>query len=144
MTREGRDESADARAWDAIVADLSGQLDFSAAMAQPGAPVERVPEPDGGDAVEPIREDPELLEADAGGYHPPEPPPISLPSDLVTRFAWAGAIGGPAVLIAASLLGLGGTVAGAGVAAAIAGFALLVARMRDERDDDGPHGGAVV
>lgn len=138
MTREGRDESADARAWDAIVADLSGQLDFTAAMAQPGAPVEQV------EQVEPIREDVELLEADTGGYVPPEPPPIALPSDLVTRFAWAGAIGGPVLLIAANLMGLGSAVAAAGVATAIAGFALLVARMRDERDDDGPHGGAVV
>lgn len=137
---EGRSER---EAWDAIVADLSGQLDFSAAMrdpAEPVASVERIDE----DAVEPLREDVELLEAsDHDRYVPPEPPPLRAPADVITRFAWAGAIGGPALLVASHLLSLGTTATTIAVAISVAGFATLVARMRDEHDHD-EHGGAVV
>lgn len=136
---DGRDDKA---AWDAIVADLSGQLDFGDAMRDPSAPVQRIEPED--DPVDPIHEDAELLEAsEHEGYVPPEPPPLRAPADVITRFAWAGAIGGPVLLVVSNVASLGSTVTTIAGLASVAGFATLVARMRDERDHD-DHGGAVV
>jgi hypothetical protein len=79
-------------------------------------------------------------------FEPPPPPP--LPSvDPVTRFAWAGALGGPAVLLLAALAGLplAGWVGALAVAAFMAGFVTLVARMKERPPtDSGPDDGAVV
>jgi len=79
-------------------------------------------------------------------FEPPPPPP--LPSvDTVGRFAWAGVLGGPAVLLLGSFAGLplAGWVGGLAVAAFVAGFVTLVARMKDRPDtDSGPDDGAVV
>ncbi|NQW72660.1 MAG: hypothetical protein HQ453_08005, partial [Actinobacteria bacterium] len=78
-------------------------------------------------------------------YHPPEPPPIPRPSDVISRFAWAGALGGPGLLVIATLLSLCTFIAGLGVIAFVAGFITLVARMEDRGSaDDRPDGGAVV
>ena len=52
------------------------------------------------------------------------------------RAAWAGALGGPAVLMLANVLHWGSFIAGLGVAAGVAGFVTLIARHRDDRDDD--------
>ena len=117
----------EARAWDQIVADLSGQIDFDAPT--PDAFIDALLEPG-------------ELESDT--YHPPEPPPLPRPRDVAARFAWAGAIGGPLLLIVATLLSLGTFISGLGVIAFIAGFIALIARMDHSSADDRPDGGAVV
>lgn len=79
-------------------------------------------------------------------FEPPPPPPLPT-VDTVTRFAWAGALGGPAVLVLAALAGLplAGWVGGLAVGAFMAGFVTLVARMQDRPPTDtGPDDGAVV
>lgn len=127
-----------ARAWDQIVADLSGQIDFDAATNSL-----QVNDPRPSDAFIDELLEPGELESDR--YHPPEPPPIPRPSSIVSRFAWAGALGGPALLIIATLFSLGTFIAGLGVLAFVAGFITLVARMDDHGSaDDRPDGGAVV
>lgn len=79
-------------------------------------------------------------------FEPPPPPP--LPSvDPVTRLAWAGALGGPLLLVLAALAGLplSGWVGFLAVVAFMAGFVTLVARMKDRPPtDSGPDDGAVV
>ena len=79
-------------------------------------------------------------------FEPPPPPPLPT-VDTVTRFAWAGALGGPAVLLLAAVAGLplAGWVGALAVAAFMAGFVTLVARMQDRPPtDSGPDDGAVV
>ena len=91
-----------------------------------------------------------LPAGDIGAYEdhfePPAPPP--LPSvDTVTRFAWAGVLGGPVVLVLAALAGLplSGWVGFLALIAFMAGFVTLVARMQDRPPtDSGPDDGAVV
>ncbi|CAB4857807.1 MAG: hypothetical protein F2793_00255 [Actinobacteria bacterium] len=127
----------EARAWDQIVADLSGQIDFDAATSS--LQVNDAPTPDA--FIDALLE-PGELESDT--YHPPEPPPLPRPRDVAARFAWAGAIGGPLLLIVATLLSLGTFISGLGVIAFIAGFIALIARMDHSSADDRPDGGAVV
>jgi len=126
------------RAWDAIVADLSGQIDLG-----PEFPKERsLPALSAsGDHPDPLAE-PEELDEDEGGYEPPHPPPIPTPSDAVGRAAWAAVIGGPIFVVVTSLLGWDRLMTGLGVAITIGGFVALVARMKDREDDD--DNGAVV
>jgi hypothetical protein len=79
-------------------------------------------------------------------FEPPPPPPLP-EVDTVTRFAWAGALGGPLLLLLAALAGipLGGWVGFFALAAGMAGFVTLVARMKDRPPtDSGPDDGAVV
>lgn len=116
-------EQREKRAWDAIVADLSGQLDIG--------DLEPTPDP----FID------ELL-AEEGDYEPPHPPPLKAPADAVARFAWAGALGGPVLVFVAYALDLGTWIGATGVVASIAGFVTLVARLPHEREDDGD--GAVV
>lgn len=128
-----RDEQ---RAWDAIVADLSSDMDLV----------------DGGQRLQindpkaPDRVIDELLSEDGPAsdrFVPPEPEAIPVPADAIGRFAWAGVIGGPIFAFASQALSWGGVLTGVGVLAFVAGFITLVARMdREPRDDDGD--GAVV
>jgi len=79
-------------------------------------------------------------------FEPPAPPPLPA-IDPVTRFAWAGALGGPLVLVLAALAGLplSGWVGFLALLAFMAGFVTLVARMQDRPPtDSGPDDGAVV
>ncbi|HET9946153.1 MAG TPA: hypothetical protein VFR56_10915, partial [Actinomycetes bacterium] len=79
-------------------------------------------------------------------FEPPTPPPLPK-VDTVGRFAWAGAVGGPLLLVLAALLGLpvAGWVGLLALAAFMAGFVTLVARMKDRPPtDSGPDDGAVV
>ena len=79
-------------------------------------------------------------------FEPPPPPPLPR-VDTVGRFAWAGAVGGPVLLVLAALLGipLAGWVGLLALAAFMAGFVTLVARMKDRPpNDSGPDDGAVV
>jgi hypothetical protein len=127
-----------ARAWDQIVADLSGQIDFDAATSSLQINDPKVPDAFIDELLEPGE-----LESDR--YHPPEPPPIPRPSDVIARFAWAGALGGPVLLVIATFFSLGTFIAGLGVLAFVAGCITLVARMEDHGSaDDRPDGGAVV
>jgi len=83
---------------------------------------------------------------DEGHFVPPPPPPLGRP-DTVGRFAWAGALGGPAVLFFAAATGidLAGWVGVGALLAFVAGFVTLVARMKDRPPtDSGPDDGAVV
>jgi hypothetical protein len=126
------------RAWDAIVADLSGQIDL-------GPEFPKVPQPPpplaaDGDHPDPLADPVDL--PDEGGYEPPEPPPIPRPEDAVGRFSWAALLGGPVLVIVANVLSWDRWLAGVGVALTIGGFVSLVARMKD-REDDGDNGAVV-
>ena len=128
------------QAWDAIVADLRGQVDLG-----PAFPAERsdpAPLAATGDHPDPLAE-PEELDDDAeDGFEPPHPPPLPRPADAAGRFAWAAVLGGPALVIVANLLGWDRWMSGLGVVITIGGFAALVARMK-EREDDGDNGAVV-
>lgn len=122
MSDTRRPDPSDDEAWDAIVADLSGQLD--------DPPVEEY------DYIDAYFDE---------GYTPPEPPPITAPPDAIARAAWAGALGGPIVALGGYVLGFGPLVGAVGVAGAIAGFAILVSRRERHVPPGEDHGdGAVV
>jgi hypothetical protein len=84
--------------------------------------------------------------ADEGHFVPPEPPPFP-EVEPVTRIAWIGVLGGPALLLVAAILGweLAGPVAFLAVGAFVAGFGTLVTRMKDRPPTDlGGDDGAVL
>ncbi len=79
-------------------------------------------------------------------FEPPPPPPLPT-TDPITRFAWAGALGGPILLLLAAIAGipLAGWVGLLALVGFMAGFVTLVARMKDRPpSDSGPDDGAVV
>lgn len=84
---------------------------------------------------------------DEGHFVPPDPPPLPA-ADPTTKFAWLAVLGGPLLLIAGVIFRFEMTwwVITLGVGGFLGGFATLVARMRDDRDDDfeDPGRGAVV
>ncbi len=73
---------------------------------------------------------------DEGHFTPPIPPelPVGTP---VKRLAWAGALGGPSVLVLTALTGWDapGVVTVGAVVAALAGFATLVWHLPDSHGD---------
>ena len=77
-------------------------------------------------------------------FVPPEAPPITS-TDLASRLAWLGVLGGPLVLLLAALTWsrLPTLVVILTLAAFVGGFITLVARLPRDRDD-GPDDGAVV
>lgn len=81
---------------------------------------------------------------EAEHYVPPPPPPIPR-GDAVSRTAWAGALGGPALLMVAAVLGVGlpPWLVGLCVAGFVGGFVTLVLRLRGHDPYD-PDDGAVV
>ncbi|MFF3766842.1 hypothetical protein ACFYYR_22520 [Streptomyces sp. NPDC001922] len=85
-------------------------------------------------------------DADEGHFVPPEPPP--LPSaDTTAKFAWLAVLGGPLLLLLTVLLQWEMTwlIATLGIGGFLGGFGTLVARMRDDdEEDDDPGRGAVV
>ncbi|GGV15345.1 hypothetical protein [Streptomyces griseoflavus] len=94
--------------------------------------------------AEPAEED--LDESDEGHFVPPEPPPLP-ETDVTSRFAWLGVLGGPLLLLLAVLLGWEMTwwLTTLCIGGFLGGFATLVMRMRtDEDDEDDPGRGAVV
>ncbi len=129
------------RAWDAIVADLRGQLNLG-----PAFPAERSDPavPTAGDHPDPLADPVELDDADDEGhrYVPPEPPPLPRPADTGARLSWAAVVIGPVMAIGANLLSWDDWVVGAGIAITVGGFVALMAR-RTDREDDG-NDGAVV
>ncbi|NLU74533.1 hypothetical protein HCC61_17920 [Streptomyces sp. HNM0575] len=87
-------------------------------------------------------------EDDEGHFVPPEPPPLPQP-DTTAKFAWLAVLGGPLLLIFMVVFQqeLTWWIATLGVGGFLGGFATLVARMRDGRDEDDwddPGRGAVV
>jgi len=90
----------------------------------------------------------EAEDGDEGHFVPPEPPPLPQ-ADPTTKFAWLGVLGGPLLLIFTILFQqeLTWWIATLGVGGFLGGFATLVTRMRDGRDEDDwddPGRGAVV
>jgi hypothetical protein len=77
-------------------------------------------------------------------FVPPDPPPITS-TDLMSRLAWLGVIGGPLFLLVAALVWrtLPTLVVIIALAAFIGGFITLVARLPRDRGD-GSDDGAVV
>ena len=90
-------------------------------------------------------EEPEELDEDEGHHFvPPTPPPIPR-GDRVIRWAWAGALGAPALLALFFVLGwtISELMGLALVAMFLTGFGTLIARMRPTRSDDGDDGAVV-
>ncbi|GGW90700.1 hypothetical protein GCM10010297_10530 [Streptomyces malachitofuscus] len=90
--------------------------------------------------------DDDLDETDEGHFVPPEPPPLP-ETDVTSKFAWLGVLGGPVLLLVAILLGWEMTwwLTTVCIGGFLGGFATLVMRMRtDDEDDDDPGRGAVV
>ncbi len=142
---EGSDdrEQREQQAWEAIVADLSGQmqhLDDEPSVAQRDEVF-----------IQALLDEPNLDESglddphgdDVDGFQPPDPGPLPMPTDAISRFAWAGAIGGPLLVLLSFLLGLGTFVAGLGVAGFVLGFVTLIIRMPDRDREDGDDGAVV-
>lgn len=85
---------------------------------------------------------------DEDHFVPPEPPPLP-ETDTATKFAWLAAVGGPLLLLGSILLQIDLTwwIVTLGVGGFLGGFATLLTRLRDGRDDedgDDPGRGAVV
>ncbi|GAA2602969.1 hypothetical protein [Streptomyces tubercidicus] len=91
--------------------------------------------------------DDDLDETDEGHFTPPEPPPLPQ-ADVTTKFAWLAVIGGPLLLVTMVLLQQPVTwwITVLGIGGFLGGFATLVARMKDDDEDDNdlPGSGAVV
>ncbi|MEI7779559.1 MAG: hypothetical protein WCJ42_09020 [Actinomycetes bacterium] len=92
------------------------------------------PEPTPGVVVQP-----EFIDLPVEHFEPAEPDALP-PVDRINRFAWAGVLGGPAMLLLITLTGSAapGWLAPLAVGAFVAGFATLVARGKGrDPDDDG-------
>lgn len=124
--------------WDAIVADLSGQLNLGDLENQVARQTDSGSTAEQSDAMID-----ELLSE--GSFEPPEPPPLAIPADLISRLSWGGVLIGPVLVIGGSMLGLGPAVVGFGLVAFLGGFIGLVVRMKDRHDhlDDGTDGAVV-
>jgi hypothetical protein len=141
------DEVAAELAWAGIVADYEREP----ADRVPRWPASEDVDPDAkraspADATTRPAPPPRRAADDEEHFEPPPPPPLP-EFDRITRYAWAGALGGPLVLVLAALLGvpLSGWVGFLALLAFMAGFVTLVARMLDRPPtDSGPDDGAVV
>jgi hypothetical protein len=132
-----RDERADRQAWDAIVADLSGEMQLLPQQREERPRELEDPAPEQMDFFDAL----DVIDA----FVPPEPPPLRLPADRLVRAGWAGVLGGPMLVLAERWWNLGSFVTMLGGLAFLAGFTTLIARMRNERDEDhDATGGAVV
>jgi hypothetical protein len=120
-----------------------------AAAVTPPARTPRQDWPEWDDVRVPAPTPDELADAEAsdeGHYEPPPPPPVPR-GDSIARWAWAGAIGAPALAILLPILGwdLDGLTGIVLVIAFLTGFGTLVSRLRPgPRVDDGPDDGAIV
>lgn len=124
------------QAWDAIVADLRGEIDLGPEFpaSSSSLPAQATPGP----VVEPEFDPLDILDE---GYEPPHPPPIPRPADAIGRFSWAAALGGPLLVLLVTVLGWDRWLANLGVLATVGGFVSLVWRMKERDDDDD---GAVI
>ena len=108
----------------------------SGAAPVPGTP----PSPAG-----PDRPSPRGPESQEEHYFPPPPPPLPK-LDPLSKGAWAALFGGPAYLLIATAVGwtVPAIAAFFAIGAFVGGFAILVLRMGDDRNGNGPDDGAVV
>ena len=85
----------------------------------------------------------ELVEDD-GHFEPPTPPPLP-ETDPITRLAWGALLGGPGLIVLATIFGLTlePWIVLSAIAAFLGGFATLVARMRDRKPDSWDDGAVV-
>ena len=85
----------------------------------------------------------ELVEDD-GHFEPPAPPPLP-ETDPITRLAWGALLGGPGLILIATMLGftLEPWIDLLAIAAFLGGFVTLVARMRDRKPDSWDDGAVV-
>jgi hypothetical protein len=115
-----------------------------AKAAGPAGPAE----PAAPEAPAPTGERPPAAPRPAEEHFVPPPPPPLPTADAVTRFAWAGLVGGPLFFLLTAILQMRAAswLAVLAVAAFVAGFVTLVARMKERGGDDetGPDDGAVV
>ena len=100
----------------------------------------------GGDRARDAAEDDAAVDAalDEEGYVPPEPPPLGI-GDPLSRMAWAGVLGAPLFFLFAAVFWRSAPtiLVLTAVGAFVAGFATLVARLPDRRDDDEDDGAVV-
>ena len=146
---DGSPSTADDEVWQEIVASY----DQPTTEAVPRWPVVEDVDRDAGDT----QTTPEPAEAASRGadfgarqdddehFVPPTPPPLPR-LDPVTRLAWAALVGGPAVLLAATMFGwvLPRLVVAAALVAFIAGFVTLVVRMKDDPPEEWESDGGAV
>ncbi|MEV7469327.1 hypothetical protein AB0O20_22875 [Streptomyces kronopolitis] len=123
-----------------------GAGDPPAGAARPGSFVVYAPGVGPRDWSAAEASDDDLDDADEGHFTPPEPPPLPQ-VDVTARFAWIAVLGGPLLLVTMVLLQQPVTwwITLLGIGGFLGGFATLVARMKnDDEDDDLPGSGAVV
>lgn len=123
-----------------------GAGDPSAGAARPGSFVVYAPGVGPRDWNAAEASDDDLDDSDEGHFTPPEPPPLPQ-ADVTAKFAWIAVLGGPLLLVTMVLLQQPVTwwITLLGIGGFLGGFATLVARMRnDDEDDDLPGSGAVV
>ncbi|MCX4633884.1 hypothetical protein QT196_11055 [Streptomyces sp. P9-2B-2] len=126
--------------------DGTGPGDGTGDAARPGSFVVFAPGVGPRDWKTAEASDDDFDETDEGHFTPPEPPPLPK-ADVTAKFAWLAVIGGPMLLVAMVLLQQPVTwwITVLGVGGFLGGFATLVARMKDDdEDDDLPGSGAVV
>ncbi|RBM19805.1 hypothetical protein [Streptomyces sp. PT12] len=155
---DGRDPIDEEAAWAEIVAGYGEEPADPPGVWPLGSPAVDEDKLDVGDTVErvhlaepPTVEGPRDWEAaedeEDDHFVPPDPPPLP-ETDLATKLAWVAVLGGPLLLIVSVLLQRSMTwwIVTLGVGGFLGGFATLVSRMRDGRDDDwtDPGSGAVV
>lgn len=123
-----------------------GAGDPSAGAARPGSFVVYAPGVGPRDWKAAEASDDDLDDSDEDHFTPPEPPPLPQ-ADVTAKFAWIAVLGGPLLLVTMVLLQQPVTwwITLLGIGGFLGGFATLVARMRnDDEDDDLPGSGAVV
>ncbi|MEU3096105.1 hypothetical protein ABZ690_15175 [Streptomyces sp. NPDC006967] len=133
---DGDTKTAPRKAEDKPAKPLGGSVSFAPGVGGGG--------PRDYSVAEPAEED--LDETDEGHFVPPEPPPLP-ETDMTSRFAWLGVLGGPLLLLLAVLFGWYMTwwMTTLCIGGFLGGFATLVMRMRtDDEDEDDPGRGAVV
>ncbi|WP_327226991.1 hypothetical protein OG229_27935 [Streptomyces platensis] len=127
--------------------DGTGAEDSTGDAARPGSFVVFAPGVGPRDWKTAEASDDDFDETDEGHFTPPEPPPLPK-ADVTAKFAWLAVIGGPLLLVAMVLFQQPVTwwITVLGIGGFLGGFATLVARMKDDDEDDNdlPGSGAVV
>ncbi|WP_432146761.1 hypothetical protein [Streptomyces sp. bgisy084] len=149
--KDGKDATAEkpegAAPSDTAGKDGTGAKDGTGDAARPGSFVVFAPGVGPRNWTPSEASDDDFDETDEGHFTPPEPPPLPT-ADVTTKFAWLAVIGGPLLLVAMVLFQQPVTwwITVLGIGGFLGGFATLVARMKDDDEDDNdlPGSGAVV
>lgn len=144
-------QSSDDEEFERIVAGL--ELSFPDVDDEPDAPADAPadapPLTAAHGVFQPRWSDPLPEDADDDGdeedFVPPEPEPLP-PGDRWSRAAWAGLIGGPALLFVLAIVGapVPGIIPALAVVAFVAGLVVLLVRRGDHDRGDDPDHGAVL